>query len=84
MLMFSIPFGFGLYLAYTIFRIKMPDVEENKTLNSDFMGSMDYQTAANKRYYVWTASILAGVLNAILITIMCLTLDSKRLYIFSL
>ena len=82
MVLLGVPFGFGLYLAYIIFRIKIPDVEENKTLNSDLMGSLDYQTASNKRYFVWTLSILAGVLNIVFITIICFILDSKRLYLF--
>ncbi len=78
----SFPFGFGLYLAYIFFRLKIPDVEENKSLNSDFMGSMDYQSSANRRYLVWTVSILCGILNLILLGVVSFGLDCYGLYFF--
>lgn len=78
----GIPFGAGLFLAYLILRILVPDVEENKTLESDVMGSLGYQSAANKRYYVWLGAILAGIFNLILMIVLCNFLVANELYLF--
>lgn len=79
----GIPFGASLFLAYTFFRIKFPDVEANKTLDSDLMSSMNYQSSANKRFYVWTASILTGIFNTILFIVFAYILNQYGLYLFS-
>ncbi len=69
-------------MAYIILRKVIPNVEANKTLDSDIMGSMGYKSAANKRYYVWTVAILAGVFNLFFLVIVCYLLTANGLYLF--
>jgi hypothetical protein len=64
MLLLGVPFGLGLYVAYSLCRLKFPDIETNKSLAGDVMGSFNYQASSAKRWYVWLFAILCGVLNA--------------------
>ena len=63
---FVLPFFTGMWLAYAIARLRSPDLEDRKLLESEFMGSVAYNSEANRRFITWIAAILAGVFNAIL------------------
>lgn len=64
----GIPFAAGMFMAYCLFRLKMPTIEDNKHLDSDMMASFAYQSDSTKRWLVWIVSVVAGVVNvAILI-----------------
>ena len=76
----SIPFFLSFALAYSIFRLKFPDMEENKTLDSDLMSSLEYQNNSNKRWILWMFSILAGLFNVALLIIVSIILENYSLY----
>ena len=63
----GLPFGFGLFAAYCLLRLRFPDVEENKNLDSDMMASFQYQAHSSKRWFIWMASVLCGVINVLLL-----------------
>jgi hypothetical protein len=67
MLVLGIPFGFGLYLTYCIFRLRLPDIEDNTRLDSEVMASFAYQKESTKRWFVWLFSVLGGVVNVLLL-----------------
>ena len=77
----SIPFFLGFASVYSIFRLKFPDMEENKHLNSDLMASLAYQNNSNKRWLLWLCAILAGLFNVALLIIVSLILANKGLYL---
>ncbi len=77
----SIPFFFGFTTVYSIFRLKFPDMEENKHLNSDLMASLEYQNNSNKRWILWLCAILAGLFNVVLLIIVSLILANKGWYL---
>ncbi len=62
----AVPFGLGLFFAYSLFRLKFPDVEEQKP-DSDLMASYHYQAHSLKRWWIWLFSVLAGILNVLLL-----------------
>ena len=76
-----IPFLAGFAFAYSICRMKFPDMEENKLLESDLMASLDYQSSSNKRRFLWIFSILTGLLNVILLAIVSSVLNKYGLYL---
>lgn len=65
----GIPFGLGVYSAYCVMRLKFPDVEENKNLQAEVLATFAYQTSSSKRYFIWIAAIVAGILNAFLMVL---------------
>jgi hypothetical protein len=67
MIILGVPLSFGLFTAYCLLRLKFPDIEDNKNLDSKMMASFNYQTDSTKRWFVWLFSILAGILNVILL-----------------
>lgn len=69
------PFGFGLFTAYCVARLKFPDVEDNKNLESEIMASFSYQANSTKRWFIWLFSILAGITNVILLVLVTLYLN---------
>ncbi|HSK73854.1 MAG TPA: hypothetical protein VK892_19305 [Pyrinomonadaceae bacterium] len=71
------PFGFGLFIAYCLARLKFPDIEDNKNLESDMMASFSYQANSTKRWFIWLFSILAGVINVILLVLVTLLLNNQ-------
>lgn len=64
----GIPFGLGLYLTYSIFRLKFDDVE-HQNVESTPLGSFNYQSQSQKRYLIWLFSVLGGVLNTVLMVL---------------
>lgn len=63
----GLPFAGGLFAAYCLLRLKFPDVEENKNLDSEMMASFRYQEHSTKRWFIWMGAILCGVLNVLLL-----------------
>jgi hypothetical protein len=64
MALLGIPFGLGLYLTYSVFRLKFPDVEE-QNIESAPMGSYGYHAHSNRRWMVWVFSVVGGILNVL-------------------
>lgn len=62
---FSVPFGTGLWLAYSLARLRSPDLEDRKLLDSELMGTIAYNSEANRRYITWLVAIVAGVFNVL-------------------
>ena len=58
----ALVFGLGMWLSYALFRLKFPDIEEQK-LDADVMGSFAYQSDSTKRYRVWLFSAVGGIVN---------------------
>ena len=71
------PFGFGLFAAYSLCRLKFSDVEDNKNLESDMMSSFNYQSNSTKRWFVWLFSIVVGVLNLAFLILVNLMLSNN-------
>ena len=74
-LLLGIPFGFGLFTAYSLARLKFSDIEDNKNLDSEMMASFNYQAHSTKRWFVWLFSILVGVGNVALLVLTTLFLN---------
>lgn len=55
-------FGLGMWLSYALFRLKFPDIEEQR-LDADVMGSFAYQSDSTKRFRVWLFSAVGGIVN---------------------
>jgi hypothetical protein len=64
-ILFFVPVASGFMSAYSLFRWKFPDIEENRNLASGLMASFEYQNHSAKRYLIWLLSMIAGVSNAI-------------------
>ena len=76
-LLLGIPFGFGLFSAYCLARLKFSDIEDNKNLESGMMASFNYQSHSTKRWFVWLFSILIGVINVALLVLTTLFLSDQ-------
>jgi hypothetical protein len=72
----GIPLGLGLFLTYSLFRLKFADIEE-QNVESGPMGSFNYQSQAQKRYLVWLFSALGGVLNTLLLVLVDILLTDR-------
>ena len=70
----AIVFGIGMWLTYALFRLKFPDIEEQR-LDSDVMGSFAYQTNSTKRWMVWVLSAVGGVVNVGLLVVVAMALS---------
>lgn len=66
MILLSIPFGFGFWLAYCIFRWKFPTLEET-SINSEIMGSYNQQTQSLQRFKVYLTCAAFGIIQTLLI-----------------
>ena len=66
-LLLGVPLALGMYITYSLFRLKLPHIEDNKQLDSDMMASFVYQADSTKRWFVWLFSALGGVLNTLLL-----------------
>jgi hypothetical protein len=62
----AIGFGIGMWLTYGVFRLKFPDIEEQR-LDADVMGSFAYQSNSTKRWMVWLGSAIGGLVNLLLL-----------------
>ncbi len=74
-ILLGIPFGFGLFTAYCLARLKFSDIEDNKNLESEMMASFNYQAHSTKRWFVWLFSILVGVGNVALLALTTIFLN---------
>lgn len=79
-----VPFLAGFVFAYSVFRLKFPDMEDNKLLESDLMASLDYQNNSNKRWFLWIFSILAGLINVVLLILVSSVLNNNGLFLFEI
>ncbi len=71
----AIVFGIGMWLTYSLFRLKFPDIEEQR-LDSDVMGSFAYQSNSTKRWMVWVLSAVGGIVNVGLLVVVAMALSS--------
>ena len=55
----AIVFGIGMWLTYALFRLKFPDIGEQR-LDAEVMGSFAYQSNSTKRWMVWVLSAVGG------------------------
>lgn len=62
----SIPLWLGMFATYAVFRLKFPDIEDQKT-DSDVMSSYNFQIHSTKRWYIWCLSVFAGIINVLLL-----------------
>ena len=67
-LVLAIIFGLGMWLSYSLFRLKFPDIEEQQ-LDADIMGSFAYQSDSTKKYRVWLFSAVGGIVNVALMVL---------------
>jgi hypothetical protein len=64
----AIIFGIGMWLSYSLFRLKYPDLEDPKFENEIF-ASQKYSDHSVKRWCVWLFSVIGGVLNVLLLSL---------------
>ena len=76
-ILLGFPFGFGLFSAYCLARLKFSDIEDNKNLESEMMASFNYQSHSTKRWFVWLFSILIGIINVALLVLTTLFLNDR-------
>jgi hypothetical protein len=62
----AINFGLGFWLTYSLFRLKFPDLEQ-KRLDGEVFRSFRESEHSLKRYRVWLASTIGGVINVLLL-----------------
>lgn len=62
----GIPLIFTTFTIYALFRLKFPDIEEQR-LDSEIMSSHTYQINSAKRYIIWVCSFAVGIVNTILL-----------------
>lgn len=62
----GIPLIFTTFTIYALFRLKFPDIEEQR-LDSEIMSSHTYQINSGKRYIIWVCSFSVGIVNTILL-----------------
>ena len=73
MIVLGLPFSLGMTATYSLFRLKYPDIEE-QDLDSDMMGSYNYQSHSQRRWLVWLFSTIGGVVNLILLAALVVAL----------
>lgn len=76
----GIPLIFTTLTVYALFRLKFPDIEEQK-LDSEIMSSVVYQSNSAKRFWIRISSFAVGVTNTGLLILADLTL-SKAIQFF--
>jgi hypothetical protein len=62
----AIVFGLGLWLTYSLFRLKFPDLED-PAFEEDVLASFNYSLHSTKRWRVWLVSVIGGVLNVLML-----------------
>jgi hypothetical protein len=63
-----IVFGTGMWLTYSLFRFRFPDLE-NSPASSDVFSSFQHQENSYRRFRVWLISVVGGVLNLLALAI---------------
>ena len=66
--LFGIPLIFTALTVYALFRLKFPDIEDQK-LDSEIMSSVVYQSNSSKKFWIWISSFAVGVVNTGLLII---------------
>lgn len=59
-------FGLGMWLTYSLFRLKFPDLESPK-FGDEVLASFNYSLHSTKRWRIWLVSVIGGVLNVLLL-----------------
>lgn len=62
----GIPLIFTTFTIYGLFRLKFPDIEEQK-LDSEMMSTFAYQANSAKRFWIWVGSFAVGIVNTLLL-----------------
>jgi hypothetical protein len=60
----AITFGLGMWLTYSLFRLRFPDIE-NPRFDEEVFASFSYSLHSTKRWRIWLAAVVGGVLNAL-------------------
>lgn len=76
MVLLGVPFGVGMWLVYSLLRLKYPDIEE-QNLDNEVLATFAYQAHSNKRWFVWLGSIIGGIMNVLILTILDLLLAGR-------
>ena len=63
MLAVGVVFGTGLWITYILFRFKFPDLESPPTPTGAVMSSYSHQNLLERRFRIWLASVIGGVVN---------------------
>ena len=66
--MIVIIFGLGFWLTYSLFRLRLPDLEDLKFQKTVF-ASFHYSQRAAKRWRIWLFSTVGGIVNVLLLMI---------------
>lgn len=75
MVVLAIVFGAGMWLTYALFRLKFPDIEEQR-LDAEVMGSFAYQSNSTRRWMVWLLSAVGGLVNLLMLMMAAMALSS--------
>jgi hypothetical protein len=59
-------FGIGLWLTYSLFRLKFPDLE-GPNFDEELLASYSYSLHSSKRWRIWLFSVVGGVMNVLLL-----------------
>ena len=65
MLLIGVIFGTGLWLTYSLFRMKIADLEEVAVDEGPIATSFFSQRRSERRFRIWIVSTAAGVLNVL-------------------
>jgi len=65
----AILFGIGMWLTYSIFRLRFPDLEDPK-FRDEVLASFNYSMHATKRWRVWLFAVTGGVLNVLFLIVL--------------
>jgi predicted membrane protein len=70
-------FGLGFWFTYALFRLKFPDLED-KRFDGEILGSFHASEHSLKRYRVWLAATVGGILNVLILVAMDIYLVAGR------
>lgn len=65
----AIIFGLGMWLTYSLFRLKFPDLADPK-FDDEFLASFHRSVHSTKRWRIWLVSVIGGILNVLLLVAM--------------
>lgn len=78
MAIMGIPLMSTAFAVYSLFRLKMQDVEDNP-FDSSMMSTYNYQSRSLRQWWVWIASFAAGALNVLLLLLVDIWLNAGDL-----
>ena len=67
MLFIGLIFGTGLWLTYSLFRMKFPDIEDVAVDEGPIATSFSTQRRSERKFRIWVVSAAAGVVNVIVL-----------------